>query len=630
MASTTLSSSSSLSASPPPSSTSPPAIAVSQPPSPSSSAPHSPLAPLSSHRSSSPSPSPSSPSPATPRRLASSANRARSRSPQPGTTHSLSALGGPGSPPSASAAMSKPGPPPVVGSAIRPSPVVPPSPSVPPTPSFSRPTSPRPGMGAAGAGSEPSSPTATRARASSGGPAGVLGGAVGVEGGTLSQSASQVDLSHIFERDVEFAPSHLITPSEAVDVAVPPVLTEAAVALSHAHDDPFTERDLAALVLDAEHDAQAGSGWSSPVHVPALSALAHPHPQPHPHQPVHASPLGPAAHMHAHSSRSPARNSRSFSPDSAGASAGRAVSPDSSTSFSVGTPPTSTGTGGGGASPPPQAASLCGEAHTLSLASQQQGSPPFALGPFGQRLAEALENEANKLPPPGLGGVGLVAAPNSTTQRGAGRARETSPDSVATSSSGGGGDGAGSAGSRTAGAGKAATYTPLKPSLLLPFPQAGLGAGGLDDPFASFSPASTSASALSTSPLHSPSYELANPFGLPPSSGSPSAAAAGAGAGGGLAAPNPRRISFVSYADLINEERILELKGEAIPSASVEGVSTPGLGVGPGAGGAAGSTVGSRNVSGSSARKGAGIGAREDAAPAEGLEAKMAAAVLEP
>ncbi|BGP16603.1 hypothetical protein JCM10213v2_004605 [Rhodosporidiobolus nylandii] len=422
-----------------------------------------------------------------------------------------------------------------LGSAIRPSPVVPPSPSVPPTPSFSRPTSPRP--------SEPASPTTARARAHSGGQA-----ALGGQGdGQVSRSGSMVDLSHIFERDVEFAPSHLITPSEAVDVAVPPVLTEAAVALSYAPSDPITSHDLAALVLDAEHDAQAGSGWSSPVMPPGIAM----------HQPQVASPLHHGRHAHhANASRSPVRGARSLSPDSVGV--GRAVSPDSSTTFSVGTPPTSNS----GGSPPP-------------LMVKQQGSaappPAHSLGPFGQRLAEALENEASKRPH----GLASLAVGGTAGQR------DLSPDSAASTSP---------TTARTAA--KSQTYTPLKPSLLLPFPGGACPGGLADDPFSGFSPSSASASAISTSnsPLHSPAFESSNPFSaVPPSSSiSPSSSATG------LAQPHPRRLSFYSYADLINDERISELKGEGI--AGGDGAATPG-----GLGVAGQREHGSRTASGSSA-----------------------------
>ncbi|GAA5967908.1 hypothetical protein JCM11641_005805 [Rhodosporidiobolus odoratus] len=505
-------------------------------------------------------------SPSTPLRTASQSSRNRPLSPA-AASHSLSALGHPPSPSSTSSALGargsmplsppKPPPPPasasptstplapplLAGSAIRPSPVVPPSPSVPPTPSFSRPTSP-----------QPSSPTRTRTASGGGGlMISSIEGSGGREGKSeasgVSRSGSQVDLSHIFERDVEFAPSHLLNPSEAVDVAVPPVLTEAAVALTtlpcllSSSDLLAQQQDLAALVHDAEQEAQAGSGWSSPV-VPPQLAL---------HQPHVTSPLH--HHSHANASRSPVRGSgmRSFSPDSTGrggVEGARSLSPDSSTTFSVGTPPTSNS----GGSPPPM--------------MPKSGSPPpaLSLGPFGQRLAEALENEANK-----------PAAPQGSSSLPVAK-RDTSPDAVEPSRSA-----ASSPGVSRSAAAKTATYTPLKPSLLLPFPSGTPAASGpLDDPFSSFSPASSSAS-----PLHSPSYEHANPFAAP----SPSSTIAGGAASSQLAQPHPRRLSFYSYADLINEERIQELKGEAMGS---------GLGEGPGGLGVGVREAGSRTVSGAS------------------------------
>ncbi|GAA5887777.1 hypothetical protein JCM6882_000749 [Rhodosporidiobolus microsporus] len=531
-----------------------------------------------------------SPAPSSPHHRTSStssarsfSSRARSLSPAPATSHSLSALGSPpgahttannsGSmsppqalpPPTSSAPSSSAGAPPV-GSTIRPAPVVPPSPSVPPTPGFasSRPTSPRP--------SEPASPT--RARATSGGA--VAGGGPQQGGlllsagekvadkgeGGMSRSGSQVDLSHIFERDVEFAPSHLITPSEAVDVAVPPVLTAAAEALSFSTSgDPLVAHELATLANEAEQEAQAGSGWSSPVLTPGGMGLYHPNAAAgggaaaHPYAPHQSSPLH--AHSLANASRSPVRGtSRSFSPDSN--PAGRARSPDSNPAddgssaagFSVGTPPTSNS----GGSPPPLSAGS-------PKAQPALGAGIIPLGPFGQRLAEALENEANK---PGSSGA-------AATQTSGGK-RDTSPESLAA---------------------KAASYTPLKPSLLLPFPAALSSSGAYDpsnpDPFSGFSPSSASASAISSSPLHSPSYESANPFAAAAALAGGAATAPSGGASPALAAPHPRRLSFYSYADLINEERIQELKGEGIGPAEVAG-----------AGGGA-REAGSRTVSGGSA-----------------------------
>ncbi|BGP48586.1 hypothetical protein JCM10450v2_004462 [Rhodotorula kratochvilovae] len=474
--------------------------------------------------------------------------RARSRSPAPATTQSLDALSSPAvaSPQGAARSPAPPQPANPTATLSRPSPVVPPSPSVPPTPSFSRPTSPRPPPAARGASEEPASPT--RSRAHAGGEGALLFSGT-QDGAALSHSGSQVDLSHIFERDVEFAPSHHISPSEAVDVAVPPVLTEAAVALSHAAEgDPITSRDLAALVLDAEHDAAAGSGWSSPVIPPSFIAHASPPPLSQQQHDKHQQPAAaqhPLSHVYANASRSPTRGTRSFSPDSG--SGGRAASPGSST-FSVGTPPTSTG--GGSPPPPPQSGSL---------------------GPFSQRLAEALENEANK---PGLGAPLLGAV--------VGQHRETSPE-------GGLAPGLTSAPSspptvqRTSSSSQ--QYTPLKPSLLLPFPAPGHGLAGADDPF--------------SSPLHSPSHELpANP----------------------LAAPHPRKLSFASYADLVNEERLAELTGERLADAgagAVGGSATPGAGVG------AASPVQGRSRSGTRSG-GHALGLQVDQ-----LEGRLAAATLQ-
>ncbi|GAA6053191.1 hypothetical protein JCM3770_000019 [Rhodotorula araucariae] len=454
-------------------------------------------------------------------RTASARNaRARSRSPAPATTQSLDALGSP-------APVSPQGPARSPAVALsRPSPVVPPSPSVPPTPSFSRPTSPRPPPSARGPSEEAASPTRTRAHGGEGPP--LFSGPQ--DGAPLRHSGSQVDLSHIFERDVEFAPSHHISPSEAVDVAVPPVLTEAAVALSQAAEgDPITTRDLAALVLDAEHDAVAGSGWSSPVLPPSFVAHASPSSLSHaspsslsqaqaPQHDKQQAPQHPLAHVYANASRSPTRGTRSFSPDSG--SGGRAASPGSSI-FSVGTPPTSAG--GGSPPPPPQSGSL---------------------GTFSQRLAEALESEASK---PGLGAplLGTVVGQLRETAGDTGLApglssAPSSPPTVQCTSS-------------------SSQYTPLKPSLLLPFPAGGLGGAGADDPF--------------SSPLHSPSHELpTNP----------------------LAAPHPRKLSFASYADLVNEERLAELTGERLADTGPGGV--PGSAT-PGAGGA-GSPVQGRSRSG--------------------------------
>ena len=82
----------------------------------------------------------------------------------------------------------------------------------------------------------------------------------------------------------------------------------------------------------------------------------------------------------------------------------------------------------------------------------------------------------------------------------------------------------------------------------MPFP-AGTPHGS-DDPFTS-------------SPLQSPSHELAN---------NPVAAAQQ-----GQPQPHPRKLSFASYADLVNEERLAELTGERLADVPPSG---------PGAGGA--------------------------------------------
>ncbi|GAA6028450.1 hypothetical protein JCM8097_007034 [Rhodosporidiobolus ruineniae] len=541
------------------------------------------------------------------------------------------------------------------GSTIRPAPVVPPSPSVPPTPSFSRPTSPRP-PALGGAGSEPASPTRARAGSAGGGAGagvgGVLGGTEGAQGGMLSQSASVVDLSHIFERDVEFAPSHLLAPSEAVDVAVPPVLTEAALALSLSSDgDPLAAHELAHLAHEAESDAQAGSGWSSPGGVGAgglAALLAGGSPeqlktqpgqgQGHAYQPVHSSPLhqgAPHALPHVHhpfsSSRSPTRGGgvqRSLSPDHHR----RATSPpmsDSSASASAAASVTSGPTAATAASPPTSYSGGSPSPMELQLGGGGGGGSPklsLPLGPFGQRLTEALEEEANR---PGSGSASAAGE------------RDTSPTGASETSS----SGTGAAGRP---GGKAATYTPLKPSLLLPFPSnlPGVGVGGLapDDPFSSFSPSSGgshlgSGSAVSSSPLHSPSYEAPNPFSSVGAGASPSAG----GGGGELAAPHPRRLSFYSYADLINEERIQELKGEGIgPTSAAEGplpsgAATPGGLSATGAGGG-GREAGSRTVSGGSL--GAALGGKKAAMEKEKereregdeqetLQARVAAVVLD-
>ncbi|GAA5872210.1 hypothetical protein JCM3774_002296 [Rhodotorula dairenensis] len=521
-------------------------------------------------------------------------HRARSRSPAPATTHSLSALHAPASPPplsppSAAAAAGSPALSPTgsgtalpsparsgpavsaagAAFATRPAPVVPPSPSVPATPAFSRPTSPhRP---ASRAKDEPSSPVRGRGDSS--------------DGATLSQSASQVDLNHIFERDVEFPTTHHITPSEAVDVAVPPVLTEAAVALSTADDDPIASRDLAALVLDAEQDAQANSGWSSPVLPPGVS-LHQWHQQQQQQQQHHQAPHQLAQTSYANASRSPVRGMRSFSPDSssAGRGRGRATSPGSS-QFSAGTPPTSAG---GGSPPPPHP--------VVSMATSAQSTAAAALGPFSQRLAEALENEASKLP----AGLTGASAANAAAKAPSSSSPETSPRSDASSRS------------------RHGSQSVLSPSLLRPFPTGSPAvSSSSEDPFAA-------------SPLASPSITEAGSSLQPPTSASSSAtptpasvALASAAGTASLAAPHPRKLSFATYADLVNEERLAELTGERLaPEAATPGgtgAQTPG--VGPAGSGAAGvgSAMGlSRSRSGTYSS--AGI--------VEQLETRLAAAGL--
>ncbi|GAA6001532.1 uncharacterized protein JCM10292_006299 [Rhodotorula paludigena] len=528
--------------------------------------------------------------PTTPARRSSSRGtvRARSRSPAPATTQSLSALHSPApqapllprTSPTAAAASPAP------LSLSRPAPVVPPSPSVPPTPSYSRPTSPRPPPRSAG--DEPASPT--RPKTHEGGLLLSSGAGPAEQAGGLSHSGSQVDLSHIFERDVEFASSHHITPSEAVDVAVPPVLTEAALALSAADDDPIASRDLSALVLEAEFDAQAGSGWSSPVVAPA-SSLHHASP-PQLQQPSQSQSQHPLSNVYANASRSPTRDTRSFSPDSG--SGGRAASPGSSTTFSVGTPPTSAG----GGSPPPLL--------PPGSAAQPSQAAPFSLGPFGKRLAEALENEANKLPPGLVGGLGApLLSPGSSAKSDA-----SEPAAPASPPSAGG-----------SGSSKAASYAPLKPSLLLPFPPTaspslslapGLGSSSAtDDPF--------------SSPLASPSAEL-GPSPLAASTPHHHHASAAAAA---LAAPHPRKLSFASYADLVNEERLAEITGERLAEG---GTSTPAPGGPGGAGGTSPTQVRSRSGTKTGAQAlglGVAVGAGQPAAVVEQLEGKLAAATLE-
>ncbi|GAA5931767.1 hypothetical protein JCM1841_006734 [Sporobolomyces salmonicolor] len=529
----------------------------------SSSSPPAPSPPT-ARRSKSPSPVHRNAHALPPHPAASISSRSRARSLSPATSpmQPLDALGA-SSPPHSNATR------PVAGAfASRPSPVVPPSPSIPATPTFSyshsnsRPTSPRPSRLAS---EEPGSPT----REGRGGATAMLGEAAG--GAALGRSGSQVDLSHIFERDVEFAPSHHISPSEAVDVAVPPVLTEAAVALSASSDDPLVSHDLEALIHESEADAQAGSGWSSPVVAPAHAqhqaphhpSISHSHssqPHHHPFGQQQLPPIGsPHAHTYANSSRSPVRSShsRSFSPDSlTGASASgvealssgedrRAASPGgSSTTFSVDSPPTSTGE----VSPPGTSAG---------------GAGGFGLGPFGKKLAEALENEANKLPG-GLVGTSLGANATATA-----KARETSSPPATTAKD----DPSPPA---RAAAPASPTSAPFRPSSLLspltlpvPFPASSTASpsgGASENPFLS----------TTTSPLPSPTLEL------PAASSSSSTSHA-------LCAPHPRRLSFLSYADVINEERMAELTGEG---SATGGAATPAGGQGKKGGVGAGEVEG--------------------------------------
>ncbi|GAA5938966.1 uncharacterized protein JCM15063_004379 [Sporobolomyces koalae] len=452
--------------------------------------------------------------------VAAPSSRSRQRSISPGPANTMQALDAlAGTPPPASATSSSsnkiPPLPTLNAFASRPSPVVPPSPNVGGSPHHfvaSRPTSPRPSRHVS---EEPASPTRERTgNASSATP--MLG--EGAASAGMGRSASQVDLSHIFERDVEFASTHHITPSEAVDVAVPPVLTEAIIALS----DPVVSHDVEALIHESEADAQAGSGWSSPIIPPTASQLNHAHhaPQaasrPHAHQHSPASPSAFSHSSYANASRSPGRPShaRSFSPDSvdgiealsSGGEDRRAASPGgSSTTFSGGSPPTSAG--------------------EISPPTTSAGGTAFGLGPFGKKLAEALESEANKLPP-GLVGTTTLPSPPS---------RSLDSTSAASDKPG---------------------MAPLRPSNLLS-PQS------LSVPF----PASSSAitdqptSSFVASPLASPGSEV--PINVLPA--------------GANTNPHPRRLSFISYADVINEERMAELTGEG----AATGTATPAIGKGP-------------------------------------------------
>ncbi|GAA5983752.1 hypothetical protein JCM5350_002384 [Sporobolomyces pararoseus] len=472
-----------------------------------------------------------------------SKSRQRSLSPAASPMQALDALAGSPPPSQSSPSPSNAGvggnkipPPPSNAFASRPSPVVPPSPSVIGSPHHfpSRPTSPRPSRHAS---EEPSSPTRERSTGGAGGGgAAMLGEGVASTG--MGRSSSQVDLSHIFERDVEFAPSHHITPSEAVDVAVPPVLTEAIIALSTT-DDPLVSHDVEALIHESEADAQAGSGWSSPI-MPPPHTLQHSHSQQshssqaHPLSQQHHPPASPSTFSHsayANASRSPVRSShsRSFSPDSvdgiealsSGGEDRRAASPGgSSTAFSGGSPPTSTG--------------------EISPPTTSAGGAAFGLGPFGKKLAEALENEANKLPPGLMGTTTNVKTIDTTTSVPA-PPSEKSIRANSTSSS------------------SASNLSPLRPanilspssSLAVPFPSVSSPSSSSDQavPLVSASPSSVS-----------PQTELnSNPISS------------------SVTAPHPRRLSFISYADVINEERMAELTGESTGTGTV----TPAVGKGP-------------------------------------------------
>ncbi|KAK4054388.1 hypothetical protein OIV83_000882 [Microbotryomycetes sp. JL201] len=211
--------------------------------------------------------------------------------------------------------------------ASRPSPVVP-SPSVPGSPaSFSRPTSPRPhqtgvadpttaSTGSSHHHAPPHSPTQAKTPHGSAPAAGPFELS---SSGMISRSASNVDLSHVFERDVEFASTHRISAQEAVDVAIAPVLDEAAVALTSSTNDLTIGPDVLA----------PNSGWSSPV-VPSASAALHAQQSRSPTRAAVASGVAGTAQSEARLA-----GGRSLSPDSAS----RAASPGSSTSFSIGTPP---------------------------------------------------------------------------------------------------------------------------------------------------------------------------------------------------------------------------------------------------------------------------------------------------
>jgi hypothetical protein len=64
----------------------------------------------------------------------------------------------------------------------------------------------------------------------------------------------------VIRTDVEFASARHLTPSEAIDVAVAPVLSEAAVALSTSTS--LSSSELQSIVRESE---EVGPGWESPA-----------------------------------------------------------------------------------------------------------------------------------------------------------------------------------------------------------------------------------------------------------------------------------------------------------------------------------------------------------------------------
>ena len=132
----------------------------------------------------------------------------------------------------------------------------------------------------------------------------------------MSQEGTRADdsIPVFVPTDVEFNATQHISPQEAVDVAIPPVLDEAAFALSSS--DELSSSDLASMVRDSE---DVGSGWSSPALPPTL-----------PH-----TPRSPVRHSSARS-RSPDSRSSSNPPllpvSHAGTPTGHAAKP----SYAVG------------------------------------------------------------------------------------------------------------------------------------------------------------------------------------------------------------------------------------------------------------------------------------------------------